>query len=158
MKRIICASALCAFLLVPGNALGATEGFSTSGKGKRAFTEFQFKVFLNGQGKPARVGFFKFNGVDSECTEGPLTIDGKGFGKDRTGPNAAARVEDKRFRRTYESNNDDDPKAEGTFRVKGRFKNHFHKVVGSFRVRGDFPLADRTDCDSDKEPYTAGEN
>ena len=156
MKRLALVCVLGAALLVPSNALGATEGYSTTAAGKRAFTEFKFQVFLNGRGKPVRVGFFKFKGVDADCTEGPLSIDGKGFGKDRTGPNAAARVEDKRFRRTYESNNDDDPEPEGTFRVKGRFKNHFQKVVGAFRVKGDFPLADRTDCDSGKERYTAG--
>lgn len=151
MKRLILVPVALVAIAVPATAVSSPsdEGFSA----KRGTFGITFDVLTN-NGKPKKVGNFAYENAEATCeTGGPLSIDGSGFGTQNNGPNAAAKVEDKEFKKTYTGESPGGGETKQTF--TGKFKNHNTKVEGTMRVKGDFPNSSATNCDSGKINYLA---
>ena len=153
MKRVLLASAVAAVFVLPGSAISSSTELSSEMSAKRGSFNIAFDVFTR-NGKPKKVGFFEYDHAPVTCeTGGPLEIDGTGFGIDESGPNGPAKVEDKKFSKTYAGTSGGG--GETSQKFTGKFKNQNQKVEGTLRVKGDFPNNSATNCDSGKINYTA---
>jgi hypothetical protein len=152
MKRFLFVSVLVAAMAVPSAAISSTQGFSSS-VAKRGGPPIHFTV-VTVNGKPRKVKNFSYNDIPLTCdVGGPVSASGSGIGTAPSGPNGPAKVENGEFSKRYLTQAQGG--GDGSFKVVGEFKKHNTRVVGTFKVKGDFDSISASGCRSGPVNYLA---
>jgi hypothetical protein len=144
MKRSLFVSAIVAALLVPSTALSSSQGSSSASAEAKRGSSLGFSVVTR-NGKPKKVTNIQYSDLILNCdVGGPINASG--------GPYGPARVENKKFKKTFPTTH---AGGEGKFTIFGEFKRNFSRIKGYIKKTGDYPDVDAEGCSSGRVEYVA---